>query len=553
VWSMIAAVLCFGMMQVAQTSRAVARVDELLARDSVRQAALLADSILQGRAPADDAGLAPLAAVFGRLDEAAGSLGSLDPVAGTTAALLHLASGSVPESLEEIEARLLGDSQDDWRLRSSRGSALRAMTQLGFRLRGTGPGLFATADDPATRLLVHQAARDSAGVRELIAAADASARSMAPRNQAPPLALAEAELWLGDSAAALRRLLAFERRWTAMDRSVSWGMVANGWTLGRTWLLLADLARAQNRTADAERALGRVAALWSEADEPLRAMVERARVMSSPAAAASAGPVLLRPSRAGSEQRYRFDAVAWLRTPFQRAFEAPMLVARLTMVASERAIRTDSGTLRRQRFDSVALDLPVFNNAGDAGLAILRQAQAGARELVGETMTDERGRVIARVVRSPAGVPGELRRVLESQAGFGPLGAAIVFPDRPVAVGESWSDSVALYLPGGLLDEDTRVLVTCTLARLERIGGRLVAFIAIDAGTGSRPAFGGGASEATLSGELVWDVEASSAIRLAASVRAVATDRAGVATPARVLLTALRLPSAPVVVAARED
>lgn len=554
-WSMIATALVLGILQVTQTSGALARVDALMARDSVQAAATLADSILQHRSTADAARVAPLAATFGRLDAAAGTLGSLDPAPGTTAALLHLASGTVPGSLADLEARLLADDEGDWRLRSSRGSALRALTQLGFRLRGTGPALFATAEDAATRLLVYQAARDTSGVRETIVASDAAARGLALRNQAPPLALAEAELWLGDSSAALDRLLAFERRWTAMDRSVSWGMVSNGWTLGRTWLLLGDLATAKGRTADAARSYDRVAMLWSAADEPLRTMAERARSLSvRPATAPVAGErVLLRPSASGREERVRYDAVAWMRTPLQRVFEAPMVVARITMVAAERATaRADGGMLRRQRYDSVALDLPVFANGGDMGLAMLRSAQEGARGLTAETVTDVVGRGVSREIRSPAGVPGELRRVLESQSGFGPLGSAIVFPQAPVSVGDTWTDSAALYLPGGMLEEETRVRVMYTLLRVEQIEGRRVAFIGIAAGTGACPAFGGGSTEASLTGELVWDVDGGVPLRLAVSLRARATDRSGVVTPARVLLTALRLPSAATVMAARE-
>ena len=504
-WSMIAAAVFTGLFAIAQTQGDVARL-----------------------------------AMSGRLDEAASEMSSLDPVPGTTGVLLQLASGTVPDDLTSVEARLLSVPGDDWRRRANRGSALLAMTHLGYRLRGTGPMLVATAQDGMTQLLVYEAARDSAGVRDVLARLDAASRGIARRNLPPPLLLAEAELWLGDSAAALTRLLDFERRWTAMDPGVTWGMVGNGWTLGRTWMTLARLAAATQRPDDARRAHERLAELWAGADTALRAKLDACFARR----ASSEERVLLRPSR-GYSERYRYDAVAWVRAPFQNAQAEPMLAARLTMQATERTAVLPGGRAEReQRFDSVHLELPVFRNAGDAGLALLRQGYAGMRGLVSETVTDSLGRVLGRASRSDAGVPGELRNVLESGAGLGPLGAAVVFPGQPVAAGDRWSDSLTLYVPGGVLEEGTRVAVTYTLLRIERIEGRRTAFIGMDASTGERRSSDGSRAEATLSGELVWDVDAGVAIRLAASLRAAVLDRTGRVTPARVLLTALRLPSA---------
>lgn len=331
-----------------------------------------------------------------------------------------------------------------------------------------------------------------------------------------------------------------------MDASVTWGMVGNGWTLGRTWLLLGRLAAAQGRGEDAARAFRRVAELWAGADPALQELLAKSSTPSR-----QRERVLLRPSRAG-EERYRFDAAAWMRTPFQLQDDTAMLVAKITMVARERTSPLGAGARRVQQFDSMALALPVFANAGDAGIALLRQAQAGLRGLIAETATDSVGRLLTRDARSDAGVPGELRQMLESGSGFGPLGAPIAFPAAAVAVGESWTDTIGLYLPGGLLDEDTRVLARYTLTRLEQIEGRQTAFIAMSAATGSRRAADGTRSEASLTGELVWDVEAGTAVRLAASLRASSVNRLGIATPARVLLTALRQPSPVSVMAALE-
>jgi hypothetical protein len=431
----------------------------------------------------------------------------LDAVPGTTGALMQLAAGTVPSSLGEIEARLLDDQGADWRLRSGRGSALLALTQLGYSLRGTGPALFATSRDSLTLLLVNQAARDTAEVRLLIAAADAASRQVTLRNQAPPLALAEAELWLGDTAAAVARLRRFEQSWTSMDPSVMRGMVPNGWTIDRTRRLLADLEASRGDTASVPACEG----------------------------------VVLRAAGRG-ETRFRYDATAWVRMPFQRADDRPMQVARITLVARERVVGDSAGLLAwRQQFDSAALDLPVVNGLGYNGAAMLRRAQLGMRGLTSLTVTDSAGRWIGRQISSGAEVPAELERVMATRGGFGPLGAAITFPRYAVTAGDSWTDSITLYAPGGVLAEDTRAAVRYTLLRVERIEGRRVAFIAIAAETGELDAEDG-RSSASLSGELLWDVDDGVAIRLAASLRAVMVDRLGTVTPARVLMTALRLP-----------
>ncbi len=524
---------------------ALARLDSLLAWDSLPAAARLADSLLRARA-ADPARLGHVAAMFGRFDAAAEAFGGLDPVPGTTAALLQLAAGVVPADIDDLEARLLGGPSADWRLRSGRRSALRALTELGFHLRGTGPGLTATADDAGTLLLVYQAARDTAGVRQQLAVADAARRGLARRNVPSPLLLAEAELFLGDSAAALARLRAFDRDWTAMDRGVMWGMVGNAWTLGRTWRLLGDLEAAAGRPAQAARAWRRVRDLCDDGDASVREAVTavRAALGAGPTAAAAPSIVLLRASDAGFSERYRYDAVAWLRLPNQQEWEAPLTLARLTMFATERATPAAGGMVTyRQTYDSTMLDMPILSNAGDAGLSLLREAVGALRGIRAVTEADARGRVLRRSVTGERALPGELERALAGAAGFGPMGAAVPFPAEPVGVGATWTDSVTLYVPGGLVDAGARVAATYKVRQLALVGGVRTAFITLDVATGERPTADGGRAAATLTGELVWDVDAGVAVRLAASLRATSWDARGVATPARVLLTALRQPS----------
>jgi hypothetical protein len=249
-------------------AQSVARVDALLAADSINEAAQAADAVMRDvTIPASQR--AAIASLFGRFSDAENNDAGRDLGPGTSANLARLAAGTVPASLETMEAGLA--------VRPGYSSALRAITELGFTTRGTGPALRATTTDPGMLLLVYMAARDTGAVRATIAVLDSARARLALRNLPPPVALAEAELFLGDSAAALARLISFDASWTRMERTVSWGASQNGWTLGRMWLLLGDLAGAMRRRADAERAYQHVVSLWERGDLDVQPAVIHAR------------------------------------------------------------------------------------------------------------------------------------------------------------------------------------------------------------------------------------------------------------------------------------
>jgi hypothetical protein len=417
---------------------------------------------------------------------------ALDPVPGTTAALVQLASGVVPEELDGLEAALAREVPGDVARQLGRHSALRAITELGFQLRGTGPALLATAADPGMQLLVGMAARDTVTVQRAVAAVDAGRRRLAVRNLPPPLHLAEALVWLGDTNAALAQLTEFEAAAAGMEPTVTWGMVRNDWLVSRTLDLLAGLR------------------------SPRRAATDTAHYD-------------LRPRAVYGAARFRYDAMMWAHLPPQ-AGNTERVVAKFTLFATERTTTTAGGGLvLRQTYDGIELDLPLRGLLGLDDAALRRQVRDAARDLTALTETDAMGRVVRRSVRSAAPMPDELRGALEDGSGFRPLAAALPLPAAAVRVGETWHDSVRLWAPGGLLASDTRVLATYRLERVLDAGTRRLAFISIAGRTT-------GADAAVLSGELVLDVRTGEALRLAASLRTSA---------ARMLLTVLREPGSP--------
>jgi hypothetical protein len=521
----------------APTAAAVLdRVDTLLAHDSLPEAARLGHQLLDSGAPLPFAKRARLAAMLGRFRSLDGELAGLDPVPGTTAALVRLAAGDAPAGITDLEARLMYGPGGSAML--GRGSALRALTELGFRRRGTGPALVATTENPAILLLVHRAARDSAGVRRLIAAADAERIRASVRNLPPPLALAEAEAWLGDTAAARARLAAFERSWLAMDPDVEWGMVANGWLLGRTWMLLGDLARAGGRPEDAARAYRRVVALWGDGDGAMQPEVTRARAALAesplappPVAPAGAGRVVLRAAAAPEPgAAYRYDAAGWLPVPVPGVRDATQPAFRITLFGREQDTRwSESGITRAVAVDSARFDAPLLAMLGDDGIALRRQAVAASRGLRIETALDTHGSVQSRSLRTDAPAPDGLDDALGVLAVLASVALAPPFPARSVAVGATWLDTLALRTAGS---SGERLAVTWRLARVDTIAGVPTAFLTLSVG-------GAGTQ---VSGELVYDLDAAVALRLAVSIHAaVRLPGAGMA-PARILVTALRLP-----------
>jgi hypothetical protein len=92
---------------------------------------------------------------------------------------------------------------------------------------------------------------------------------------------AEAHLVLGDSAVALDRLVEFEEhRWRFQPSYYNlWpqGLMLSSLLWGRTWLLMGDLAAAQNRNDVAIRGYRRVVGMWGAGDAEVQPAVARAR------------------------------------------------------------------------------------------------------------------------------------------------------------------------------------------------------------------------------------------------------------------------------------
>jgi hypothetical protein len=442
--------------------------------------------------------------------------GPIDNDLSATVALTRLAAGVVPDDIESLEDQL----------RQQHGSAgfLRAITTLGFRMRGTGAALTATSSDLGIQLLVYEAARDSEGVRTTIFAIDDARSHLAVRNLPPPIDLAEAELALGDSAAALTRLRSFANNATTMERTVSWGAVQNGWLLGRTYSLLGDLERIRGRAAQADSAYARAAAEGTDAGS--RSM--------EPAAA---GAVRLQPTDANS--RVRYDAVLWMQPVFSISTEAPRPTVRITFTANEhRSAGADGGFTTTQTYDSIALDMPLLDRLGNDGLAIRRGIQASAGSLIAVTRTDSLEHTVSRTL-SAATLPEELRKLLEHGVGFGPLSAAAPLPGHALAVGEQWSTTLQIDVPGAA--DPAPVIATYRLTRIATAGNRRLAFISIDAGNAAATAMSdGGKVQVRLTGELVRDCATGETLRLAASLRGMVWSPTGAQMPVRVLLTALR-------------
>ncbi len=520
----------------AAKAQTVSRIDALLAADSLGAASRAAD-LLIGDPSIPAAQRASVANLFGRFAVADDADVSRDLGPGTAAALTRLAAGAVPEALENVEAGLAR--------RPGHGSALRAITELGFGERGTGPALRATTDDPGMLLLVNIAARDTAGVREVVGVIDAARARVSLRNLPPPVALAEAELFLGDSAAALARLLAFDASWTRMERTVSWGAAQNGWLLGRAWLLLGDVALAMGRRPEAARAYGRVIALWEHGDADVQPAVGRARaglaatrdgagasIPSASAGFAALGPAL------DADVRVRYDAVLWMQ-PRVGADMGGRPLARLGFVTTEGTLRTPGGFAALQTYDSVMVDMPLLDALGDQGLAIRRQIQASAGAMTARTDADSLGRTTRRTLQTDAPLPEELRSLLERGIGFGPMSLTLPTQARAMKPGDEWTDVIAVAIPGAVTTLPMRA--TWRLTRIGMVGGRRMAFITLDATTrGAQARAAGDRVQATLTGELVRDLTTGATLRLAASLRATVYAANGDATPVRVLLTALR-------------
>jgi len=260
------------LLKLEQPEDAIRVFEELYAAtDSVPQARVLG---------------AMVAAALGRLsrfDERTRGGSPLAMVQRYFWASARVALGLVPDSLVSIEQTLGSGitAQSGGRVRPS--AVLGPLYIWGMRMHPPGSLALDTMErDPRLALAAFMTAGDSARARLALARFDSTglATPLETPENGSLLLSADAHLMLGDSAAALDRLVEFERRWVYQPLiSQLWpqGLMISSMLWGRTFLLTGDLAMAQHRPDVARRAYRRVVGLWGGADAEVQPAVARAR------------------------------------------------------------------------------------------------------------------------------------------------------------------------------------------------------------------------------------------------------------------------------------
>jgi tetratricopeptide (TPR) repeat protein/TolB-like protein len=257
------------------------RVELLLKLDRAPEALALADSFA---AAADSLGQRNLTAVlgmpFGRFRRAGEILGRQTPAA-------------MRPFIPVIIRAVAGFSDDSLALAESTAVAIIPQALLVSQLqplavwgvRHTRRHLFLPLDtgsaDQRMRLASLVLSGDTARARRFLVPFDSTllARPAEVTEDGSLLLSSEVHLVLGDTAAALDRLLEFERRWVyqPLVEVVGPGGMPTSLLWGRTWLLMGDLAAALGRRDIALRGYRRVTGMWSGADPELQPAVQRVR------------------------------------------------------------------------------------------------------------------------------------------------------------------------------------------------------------------------------------------------------------------------------------
>ncbi len=202
----------------------------------------------------------------------------MDGPHGYLRALAQLAAGVVPPTMERL-VRALADSSDSTaRYRAFRRNALSSVAILCWNLCPPTNPPVGVADS----VLAFLARGDTAQARMALQSRDsmlaATERSYGWVSFIGSLALADAQIVLGDSAGALRSLDRVDRDWLR-NGFFQLGLATPGdaWLIGRVWLMKADLLRASGRNDEARLYYRRVANLWSLGDADIQPLVQRAR------------------------------------------------------------------------------------------------------------------------------------------------------------------------------------------------------------------------------------------------------------------------------------
>lgn len=264
------------------------QLELLLKLDRHAEALALVDSLLAATdttVPVRVAG-ALIAATMGRLhgfDQRTSTLSPLPAARPYFAATARVAVGITPESLAATERDVSAaiTAQSGGRVAPS--AVLGPLYIWGLRLHPAGSVALDTADrSPLLRITAFMLGGDAARARAALQQFDSTvlAAAIETPEDGSLLLSADAHLMLGDSAAALDRLVEFERRWLYQPLlSQLWpqGLMISSMLWGRTWLLMGDLAAARGRNDVAIRAYRRVVGMWSTGDAEVQPAVTRAR------------------------------------------------------------------------------------------------------------------------------------------------------------------------------------------------------------------------------------------------------------------------------------
>jgi hypothetical protein len=193
-----------------------------------------------------------------------------------------------------------------------------------------------------------------------------------------------------------------------------------------------------------------------------------------------------------------------------------------------KSITAVEGDIRTERtvIDSVTLDMPGMAAMLPAQARDMMSQQMGMmRGLTTTTRIDSRGRRLGSEVQGPNLPPQVREQMAQLGQGIG-QGGGPMFPDRPIRVGESWTDSQTVSMGGGTGGGMGRGMgrgmgagagsagwiITFRLERVERQGGSRIAVISMNGSMSAGGQLAGGeglSASGSLSGEFRIDLGAS--------------------------------------------
>ncbi|HWO90315.1 MAG TPA: DUF6263 family protein [Gemmatimonadales bacterium] len=167
----------------------------------------------------------------------------------------------------------------------------------------------------------------------------------------------------------------------------------------------------------------------------------------------------LRPPQ-GQVTRYRVQMEMWMSGEAMAAVmdtSQPMVRMDVALTRTITAVVADTIT-SQEAFDSVAMDFPAMPQMA----AMSGQVSEMMRGMVSEERTTTRGRVLSQRIVSMSPAMQQMGGMGGQMGGTGNNEMAILFPERPVGVGETWTDSATIPTDAGEL----RIVGTYRLERM---------------------------------------------------------------------------------------